>query len=74
MRLHRHAEHVAEHRHCDLNPDAREKPDQHRARKEIGEESELHDPRHEQKSGGQERDHADERHVLLAAGRGHLGQ
>ena len=38
VRLRGHAEHVAEHRDADLNTDPGEKPDQHRAREEVGEE------------------------------------
>ena len=74
MRLDRHTEHVAEHRDADLNADAGEKPDQHRAREEIGEKSELQHPRQKQKHRGQQRRHADQRHILLAQGRRHGGQ
>ena len=38
VRRRRDAEHVAEHRHADLNADAGEKPDQDRTGEEIGEE------------------------------------
>ena len=68
------AEHVAQHRDADLKSDPGEKTDQHRARKEVGEKSQLEDPRQQQKAGGQQRHHADQRHVLLAGGRSHLGQ
>jgi hypothetical protein len=53
VRLHRDPEHVAEHRYTDLKPDPGEKSDQYRASEEIGQESELKEPRQQQKSGGQ---------------------
>ena len=40
-----HTDHVAEHRNADLKPNAGEKSDQHRARQEIGKETQLEDPR-----------------------------
>jgi len=40
-----HTEHVAEHRDANLEPNAGEKSDQHRVRKEISEEPQLEDPR-----------------------------
>ena len=37
----RHTQHLAEHRDADLEADAGEKADQHRLRKEVGQEAEL---------------------------------
>ena len=64
-------DHVAEHRDADLNAHAGEKPDQRRPGEEVGEESELEDAGQHEKTGGQERDHADQRHVVFARRLGH---
>ena len=68
MRVDRHAEHLAQHGDADLDADACEKPDQHRARQEVGEEPELEEPRQQQQAGGEQRHHAHQRHVALAGG------
>ena len=70
----RDAEHVRQHGDADLAADAGEKPDQHGARQEVGQEPQLEDPRQQQQPGGEQRDHADQRDVLRAAGRRHGGQ
>ena len=71
-RLHGDAEHAAQHRDADLEADASEKADQHRAGKKIREETELEDARGEQQGGGEQRHHADQRHVLGALRRRHV--
>ena len=63
----RNPKHVAEHRDADLHPDPGQEPDQHRARQEIGEEAGLDDARDQKQAGRFQRQHADERHVLVAA-------
>ena len=54
---------------CDA--DAGEKADQHGARKKIREKAESEEASGQQQAGGEQRDYADERHVLLARGRCH---
>jgi hypothetical protein len=72
MRRHRDAEHLAKYRHADLDTNAGEEADKHRPRQEIGEEPELEKPRQQQQGGGEQRQRADERHVVLGAWRGHF--
>ena len=74
MRRHGDAEHLAEHGDADLDADAGEESDEHGPRQEIGEESELEEPREQKQRGGEQRERADERHVPLAARRGHFGK
>ena len=71
MRNDVHAEHAAEHRDADLNPDACQKPDQHRARQEIREEAQFEDARQQKEARGQQSQHADQRHIFLAGERRH---
>ena len=66
-----HAQHVAEHRRPDLNADAGQKPDQRRAGQKVGKKSELEDARQHKKAGSQQRNHADQRHVMFAGRRRH---
>ncbi len=71
---HGDAEHLAEHGDADLDADACEEPDEHGPRQEIGEEPEPEKPRKQKERGGEQRERADERHVPLAARRGHFGK
>ena len=67
-------EHVAEHRDADLHPDPGQEPDQHRARQEIGEEAGLEEAREQKQARRLQRQHADQRHVPVAAERRHVGE
>ncbi len=71
VRLHVDAEHPSEHGDADLDADAGEKADEGGARQEVGEEAQLEDPREQQEAGGQEGQHADQRHVFRARDRRH---
>ena len=64
-------DHVAEHRRTDLHADTDQKADQRRAGQEIGEKAELENAGEHEQPGCQQRDHADERHVVLAGRLGH---
>ncbi len=66
-----HPDHVAEHRRPDLDADAGQEPDQRRTRQKVGEKAELENAGENEKAGGQQRDHADEGHVMRAGRLGH---
>jgi hypothetical protein len=73
-RVHRDAQHTAEHGDADLKADTRQKPDQHRPGQKIGQETELEDARQEQERGREQGHHFDQVHVVGGLRPGHVRQ
>ena len=64
-------QHLAEHRHADLHAHTGKKSDEYGPRQKIGQETQFEKPCHQQQASGEQRDDADQRHVLRGARRRH---